>query len=902
MGLNPLDLDAITREVRTCFLHEDAPDYLLLLEQGLEQLQTADPTEQAKVYTSLMRAAHSLKGGAGIAQLPELSQMAHRLEDLLEALQRDRIRDQPTAHELLSLGIAQINDLVAAAREGRGVATLAELPVFIALEEFLQALPQAIPLVPRAPGPQSHPQVIQAALETDLEACLQRLEQTLQTAPSNLAPGLQGLVEECTLLGQMLGLNWLLEVAGQISQALALPDLPLNQLAIAAVAELRQQRDRTLADLSPLPATLTEPAPATPPTEAAPEADFHLRIPLTRLDRINNTVGELLITHERLSLYQSQLQQASLMLKKWAQQFDPIQAQVQNFYDRLATPLASLLAAHSDPDPSARTQERSSTLPLDAPRSPGLEFDPLQLDRYTELHTTLQDFQELMLRVQENREDLEVLNRDLQEALDQLRQHLTDLRADLTHSRLIPFRQLAEKFAPALQTLARRQGKAVELSIVGADTLIDQAILEQLKTPLTHLIRNAFDHGIESSASRIALEKPATGRIQLSATLQGTQLSIAIADDGRGMDLEQIFQQGVKRGLFTPDQRSRLRRSQILDLLFLPGFSTAGHVTSLSGRGVGLDVVRLQVERLRGSVEIDTAPGQGTTFTLKLPLTLSILPLLLFQSQRQVLAMPSVEVQEIISLAEFYRPEMARNQIFWQNQAVPLYSLRQLLPYRRSPQLAPAPPLSEKLGIVVQINHQPCAVAVDALLGERELVVKPFDATIPVPAYVIGCTVLGTGQVVPVLSPQHLAELIPQQTESSWAEIAPPEKSTPETPAVLIADDSIAVRRLLRQVLLDAGYQVVSCRDGQEALEELQQAQGNFDLVISDIEMPRLDGYGLLQQIRTHSHWHHLPVLMLTSRASDRHRQKALSLGATAYFAKPFQAIELLTTIAALKR
>lgn len=930
MGLNAADLDAITQEARTCFLYEDAPEYLTTLEQGMNQIHAENQGNLHNTYTELMRAAHSLKGGAGIAQLSVLQQVSHRLEDLLEALQGQRIQnraDLDTAHELLSLGVEQIQFLVAQARQNPIQETDEHsLQLMALLDQCLEQIPAPeVPTFSEGELQSAVPiKIVQMALETDLEDCLQRIESNLTAPPASLTQALNGLAEECKLLGQTLSLPWLTELGGAIAPALSQPGFALQEVATAVLEEIRQQRREFLQRLTPSPVPIAPtPQPAAPDlvitadliaevpqvadliaevprlapeveipaaapavTPAQPAPLLNLRIPVAKLDRLTNTVGELLINQERLSLYQSQFHQVSTTLKKRAEQFSPIKEQVQTFYDRLATPLAAIVANLVDTSPSGEKSTGSHPE----------EFDALQFDRYTELHSTLLDFQELLARIQEVGADIDLLNRDLQDGLDQLRQQLNGLRSELTDSRLLPFRFLAEKFIPALQTLNRRYGKQVELDIMGGDTLIDQVVIEQLKTPLTHLFRNAFDHGIESPPERQQANKAQVAKIRLGARVLGNQVMVTIADDGRGIDLEKVAQRAVQMGLGSALQLERLSRDQLLQFIFTPGFSTATGVTDLSGRGVGLDVVKLEVENLRGTVRVETMSGLGTQFTLSIPLTLSILPLLLCQCRDVVLSIPSVSVLEVINLRDYCNLEQSPQQITWKDQTIPLRDLLQLLPYQRSVSNQAAS--LGKVGLVVEANGQPLALAVDTLLEERELVIKPFDATVKIPPYLIGCSVLGTGQVIPVLAPTHFDQLLRQTAAPSVP--VPTAVSESLTETILIVDDSIAVRRLLERVLTQGGYQVTACRDGKEALEELNRSPGNIAMVISDIEMPRLDGYGLLKEIRTHPRWHRLPVAMLTSRSSDSHRQKAMDLGATTYFTKPFQATELLATLDAL--
>ncbi len=894
MVLDAASLEAILLEARSCFLYEDAPDYLEMLEQGMQKLvafarNPVSVSGEIKLeYTALMRAAHSIKGGAGIAELPALHKLAHKLEDLLEALNEGRVQEQiDTAHELLIIGIEQVKELVAEAiaNPASPVIVDAQLPIEQALDGFLHQL------APRLEESEDtafaamavNPFILKTVLEIDLEECLQRIEKllTLPLQVGALKQGLVGFVEECTLLGQTLNLDWLIAGAKSVQQAQSATGEKLLEAVTKEIAQLREMRSQTL---NPAPQSST-PEPVTVAEEAsqpiAPVAPIlNLRIPVTKLDRMSNTLGELLIGHERLSLYHSQLYQANLTLNKESQKLNPINEQVRIFYDQLASPIASLNA-------SLETSDR--------------EFDALQFDQYTGFHSTLQDLQEVMVRVQETKSDIELITRDFQAGLDRLRQQLDGLRGDLTQSRLVPFKFLAQRFVTPLQTLSDRFSKSVQLEIANQETLIDQVILEQLQTPLTHLVRNAFDHGIETSQERLNLGKSTTAQITLTSHVQANQVVVAISDDGRGIDTQKVLQRAIETGLHSPNA-AELTKEQILQFLFMPGFSTATSVTELSGRGVGLDVVRLQIERLRGTVTVATQIGQGTTFTITIPLTLSILPLLLCRCQQRTLAIPSVNILEIIALAEFCDYSSQLETIIWHDRPAPLFCLTKILPYTRSDSVPAADQFNQHLGIVLDVGGQPVVVAVNSLLGERELVLKPFDATVKVPPYIAGCTVLGTGEVVSVLSPNYLGELIDRQqpllTPPSSA--FKPSSSTKAT--ILIVDDSVAVRRLLDQVLSKSGYQVVQCRDGKEAVETLNRSGDFYDLVISDIEMPRMDGFTLLREIRTSKNWQNLPVAMLTSRENNQHRQKAKDLGANAYFTKPFAPEKLLEAIATLLR
>ncbi|MBW4493671.1 MAG: hybrid sensor histidine kinase/response regulator [Oscillatoria princeps RMCB-10] len=919
--LTPEELEAITRESRALFLNEEAPEHLAVLEQGVSQLRAGeDLSDRQEEYSALIRAAHSLKGGAGMSQLPALSKLAHILEDLLIYLFQSGL---PVG---LAPNTSQPTGTVGLKQEAENIAQI--------------------------------PDFVKTALSVDLENCLQRVEGLLSPpgAPAgeeHQAGGLQEalttLAQECALLGQALSLPWLAQEAVALREALGGANRPLEGLAAAALAQLRQRREQFLEGEPSVPAPpVPEGSPQLSPTEkevgenggaqetaqslpkiperflkyvvadrgnpASAEA-LNLRVPVAVMDRIGDTVGELFIYCERLALYQAQLEQASRNLKTHTQRLDPILERVWLFEHRHPSEVAPAFAQLPVVSRSAVPPEWEILLERES-RSVLEKNNSKQLNGNGFSHG--REFEEVLVQVRETRSDVGAIARELKETLDRLRASLNSLHEDLTESRLVPFGLQAGRFKASLLSLNQKYNKQVELVVEGRDTLVDQAVLEQLQAPLTQLFRNAFDHGIELPSERQALGKPKVGRITLSAAVSGNRAVISIADDGRGIDPQKVYQRAVEMGLADKlasqlkVENSELSQGEILQFLFAPGFSTAARVSDLSGRGVGLDIVRHQIGRLRGEVRVETALGEGTKFAISIPVTQSVLPLLVCRCGQQTLAIPSINVLEVISLSE--SSLTAAGSVLWREQLVPVFPLVELLPYKRADIVPAAPALQPPVGIVADVSGEPVVLAADALLLQRELVLKPFDGTVPVPAYLAGCTVLATGEVVPVLSPNHLGELIvgrgaatqKSEVKSGKLEFIHPADNISEpalfppdsTPSILIVDDSIAVRRSLELLLSRAGFAVVQCRDGKEALQELHYSGRRFDLVISDIEMPRMDGFGLLAEIRAHPSTSQLPVVIVTTRESaGRH---ACTVGATAYFTKPFAPAQLLDAIVQL--
>jgi chemotaxis protein histidine kinase CheA/CheY-like chemotaxis protein len=879
--VDPSILEAIAREARQCFLEEDAPDYLATLQKSLQDPQKID-------FPPVLRAAHSIKGGAGLAQLPGLSKLAHKLEDLLGDFQKERIPDLEVAWELVQRTVNEIGYVLDQAAMSM---TADADPMLIQMLEEYHAVAQSmeseeVSEPQEGSLPSVPPGLLKSALEVDLEGCLQRLEGILKEYPESspqLIKGLKGLAEECTLLAEALDIEWLGKCVADVDLFLDQSDPPIASFSQMLIEHIRQERTQFLA-LKPLEKPVEKPlektleklsdsfvleelsSEATPSVSRAGLAKTMVRVPLNRVENMADLVGELIIRFEGLSLQQQQLKLASQELLRLSQQFQPIRDQVQTIYDQ--TSLKSL-------------QEGSS------------EFDPLEMDRYTSLHRSLQTFEELITRIQETRSDIDLLNREFADNLELGRKDLDQLYTQVTRTRLIPFQTIAQRFIPQLSRLCQRLKKKAELVIEGSEVLVDQMILEQLQTPLTHLLNNAMDHGVESPEERKTLEKSPVAQITLKAVLEGNQVVITFSDDGRGINLTKVYQKALKLGLCPANvTMAQLKREQILDFLFQSGFSTASQVSDVSGRGVGLDVVRQWVSQLQGSLQVDFLPGQGTTFTIRLPLGLSLLSLMLCQSQRRLMAIPSTSVLEIMPYDEVVfatEPDSAQvATMSWREQDIPLVPFASLLPYAEGS----SDFISPRVVIVLAAADSPVAIALDALLAERQLIIKPFDETIIVPPYVAGCTILGRGDVVPVFLPYYFSGLIRQiQT------LPPAQRVAPATRTILIAEDSVATRRAIERILSQAGYAVIACRDGQEALDELRQRQGAVDMILTDIEMPRLTGFELLQAVRTHSQWYVLPVALLTSRTGDRHRQRALTLGASSYLSKPVDPSVLLNEI-----
>lgn len=710
----------------------------------------------------------------------------------------------------------------------------------------------------------------------------------------------------------------------------ALPPNPLLDTGVSAP----QQRPKGGSAGLAVEASRAIAAPGTDPEKAAPEGEANqttVRVPLDRLEQMNNQVGELVINRNSLSLQNEQLQKTVQELLRRFGRFQSMATQLRDLSDLLLiSPEQNFLRQTSAPSNSSVPQSILSAMKLQT------EFDSLEMDSYGELHLLIQSILEEVAQLEENTGDIGLLAKQTSQSLNGQRQMLSRVQEDLMWARMLPLGQVLNRFPRVLRDLSLEHHKQVDLKLSGMGVLVDKAALEQLYSPLMHIFRNAFDHGIESPEVRRLAGKPEQGKIEIRAYHRGSQTIIEVQDDGRGVNYERIRERAVALDWVSVEDAPTLTQAQLLELIFQPGFSTALKVTDLSGRGVGLDVVRSQVQALKGTVTISSVPHQGTTFTLRIPLTLTVNKLLVCLVGSSALALPSDSVEEIlVPKPEQIKASAQSRLLYWRNQLIPIQSLAGFLDYARplptmvtSAALVTTPIPSDWALPLLLLRHGQNFVAleIDRIVTEQELVIKPFGNALMPPKYLYGCTTLGDGSLVPVLDGTRLLEQMTQQmgvpplasvsssvsekTESSDSAITEGQASSPaikspsaaigQANTILIVDDSIALRQTLALTLQKAGYQVVQARDGREALERLQHNRG-IQLVICDVEMPVMNGFEFLSHRRQDPTLLEIPVAMLTSRSNDKHRRLALHLGATAYFVKPYIEQEFLAAIAQLK-
>ena len=604
------------------------------------------------------------------------------------------------------------------------------------------------------------------------------------------------------------------------------------------------------------------------PANAA-AAPLHLRVRADLLDRVTSSAAELVVGGARI---QGELQQQRQAITDLNDNLGRLRTQLRELEIQAETQIASQLHLTAN-----------------------AEFDPLEFDRFTRL-------QELTRMMAESVGDVVSVQRALGRHIDGAAlaisaqsRHARSLQADLRRLRVVQFSSIAGGLHHLVRQVAGELGRQVRLEITGGAGELDRGMLEKMRAPLEHMLRNAIGHGIELPAQREAAGKPVQGSLRISLVQQANDIVVQVSDDGRGLDLARLRTSAVAAGLRSAD--AALSEAELAALIFEPGLSTATEITALSGRGIGMDVVRATVLAQGGSLQVRSERGLGTTLTMILPLTLATAQVVLATVGQRQLALPSAMVQEVVQLS-VDRAQLARQAggMDWRGEQLPLHHLGTLLGERLVR-------LSDQPATIVILRgvDRLLAVELDAIVGNREVVVKNIGPQLIRVPGIAGATILADGSIVLIVNPLSLvqsdnAKRIPNNSDTASSAAARHAPETPEAPVIMVVDDSLTVRRVSERFLQRHRYSVVLARDGLDALEKLQTLVPAAMLL--DIEMPRMDGFDLLRNLRQDERLRHVPVIMITSRTAPRHRDHALQLGASSCLGKPYRETELLALLA----
>jgi two-component system, chemotaxis family, sensor histidine kinase and response regulator PixL len=640
------------------------------------------------------------------------------------------------------------------------------------------------------------------------------------------------------------------------------------------------------------------PPAAAPKVEQKPSAAYmtdSIRVDFLRLERLNNLVGELVTQENGVALQSQQLQGVLKRLQQKFTHFEELSKDLQTWMDQ---------SLYADVQGQASALNRLSTADSQNPDLDSLQdFDSLQMDSYGRLYTMVQEALEEIAQMGESIGDINLICQQSQQTQRKKQQTLKQVRNDLMWARMLPIGDILNRFPRMVRDLANKHEKKVAFKQYGATTLVDKAILEKLYDPLVHLIRNAFDHGTESTDARIAQGKPPEATIEVRAFHRGNQTLIEVRDDGRGIDPEKIRATAIAQGLFTAEQAQPLSKQQLYQCLFEPSFSTAAEVSDLSGRGMGMSAVQNQVQTLKGNIAITSEMGKGTSFTISLPLTLTIAKLLVFSVNNHYMALPVDTLVAIVAAAEQDIEAIDGQPCYrHKDQQIPLY-FPDIFPHQyplprgmtEKPKFMSLPQDGKVPLLLVASGKEVIALEVDQVLDEQELVIKPFGQAGVAPKYLFGCAILGDGTLVPVIDGSVLVSGW-KETVVSAAAVPPPVEVQSNIQTILVVDDSLTTRQNVTLTLQKFGYQVIQAGDGKEALEKLRQ-EPEIKAVFSDVEMPTMNGFEFLSACRKSYSSAALPVIMLTSRSSEKHKGIAKLLGANEYLTKPYLEQDLLKSL-----
>jgi two-component system, chemotaxis family, sensor histidine kinase and response regulator PixL len=989
-------------EAYQCFVQE-AVEHLQGLELGLLNLQQDHSTQQ---INTLMRHAHSLKGGASLFGLTASQNLAHNLENAFKSLYAQTVPIDAELEELLLQAYDCLREPLLDQIERQvyapALAVARSKQVFDQLEArfghslsgddiglpepdlmlMLQGLESEFPdLVLAEAEAEAHhnmegvlhdieaqfPELLAVpdfhGLDPEQQQVLAQILETELIGFANLQQSPPSKDRQATLLaeaqkfqeiGDYFGVLGLSRIAQTAAAALQSHTADLNKVGQCILADLLNAQHHiakgqvqavapspALLALMPVAASIRPLVPANNGTASASVAPEHLqspentaaaaapapvtvRVEVSCLETLNNLTGELVTLDNGLLLQQQEYKTLSDRLRRWQTDFRQFGRRmtddaVLNIRPELITQLQSL---NSDPS--------TSNALFDDPSDDGVGFARDVIQQVTDqvIEAVMQMMSNESFKLDEILQDFSATNKLHKSIIGKQEQSLKQLQTNLLQAQMVPLQDLLNRFPRMVRDLATRFEKQVTLTLPAEPILVDKIIVEKLYDPLLHLVRNAFDHGIEPPEKRLQRGKPAQGQIKINAYHRGNSTWIEVQDDGEGIKLSKIRAKLLNQNLATPDQVNCLSKEELYEYLFHPGFSTTDVTTELSGRGVGLDAVRLQVAALRGDIRVKSELGEGTTFILRLPFNLSVTQLHVFTVNGGGLAIPAKDLTNVKTVKKT-QLEQQGSHVFYRyvDKRIPVITNLQRPTHARADRQLFGPmlglPEKEEVTLLFVVERgEEIGILIDQTLMQQDLVVKTFSNLIKTPNYLTGCTILGDGRLIAVLDgPGLLTAWRTWREEVANLDTTPPaaahanlfvskeEKSTfpPEAgdaaavapvvpPTILVVDDSMTIRQNLAIVLRRSGYQVIQATDGLEGLEQLRQT-AMIHAVISDVDMPNMNGLEFLRNCRQQFTPEQLPVIMLTSRNTENYRQLAKRLGASAYMGKPYLDSELLKTL-----
>jgi len=903
------------------------------LEAGILSLEQ-DPT-QLEIIEDLLREAHSLKGDSRVVGVTSMEAVTHALEEVLGKIQHQEIAFTSQLGDRLYQTLDGMQKLIEEALTGEpsGVET-ETLVALLTLDQENESVTEdrgvTVSVIEDEElrdiyrlSSQEHLQNLEAGIlsleqePTQLEIIEDLLREAHSLKGDSRVVGVTSMEAVTHALEEVLGKIQSQEIAftSQLSDRLYQTLDGMQRLVEEALTgepsgvNIEQTIKQLLESTLQSPSSQLE-SSALPDTNEAKEKEQRSEFPLTHQPRrelvqqsvamatVNGKEGSLVKTASEIAIYPTKIEEPY--------RIETVRVPTKAL-DKLVTQVGELIVSKTRMSHTVAEIEQVSSLWKEL-KAKG--FQKSDLNEYEQENEGIevrleQKIAHLRTLAQENNTKLEFVVGELEEKIANLRQ--------------LPLSQVFQLFPRLVRDLAKEQAKQVQLVIQGGDTQVDKKILEEIKDPLMHLIRNAIDHGIETPNERRQAGKPTQATIKLTGYQAGNKIIIELEDDGRGLNIEKIKSTAVKRGLYYPEELENMSVSQIQALIFQPGFSTCNFVTEVSGRGVGMDVVKNNIEKLKGIIEIDSVPHQGCTFNLRLPTTLAKSDVLLVEIHGITHAIPVdfVEANLQIDPGRIF-PLEGKDAIIIDGKAVSVANLADLLQITSSPAYAVAAKQEHiasrlKPCVLMKVGEERFGLIVDRLLDVIDVAFKPQSNILRRVRNVAGATILGTGKVCMILAAVDLLQSLKGNHSSLRAingsnshmlseaqpRVANAASLQPGKLKILLAEDSVLVRTQEKRLLEAAGYEVVTAVDGLDGYNKLQN--NYFDAVISDIEMPNLDGFSFTERIRQNDEYSELPIVLVTSLSTDEDKRKGAEAGANAYIVKgQFNQNILLDTLARL--
>ena len=838
---------------------EEAADYdaeiaAIFSEEAAELLESADQalSRWAKERGSrdhieaLKRHLHTLKGGARMAGIVAMGDLSHELEALLINIDDGGISPSPQIDDLLQLSIDQLHRMRDMVISGKKVAAAAEL------EQRIQALNAG-----------------------DLSAAEPLPTTDAVTQPDSDAVSVEFTIEPEVPVSMVIVDAPLEEDAVESSESAPEPEPPALEEAEAPAKKGSKKKKSAATELA-APESWEEPDAEVAPEESVAESQLipaqrsgdarqeFARIDAELLESLLNAAGEISIYHSRLS-----------------QQITTIEFHVDELEQTVARLREQLRKLEIETEAQIKHGHQDTVVAED--------FDPLELDRYSNIQQLSRALAESASDMFSLKDLLQTVTSDAETLLVQQARVTAELQDGLMRTRMVPFQRHVPRFTRLVRQAAQEAGKQAELAVEGASGELDRQVLDKMLPPFEHMLRNAVVHGLEKSEDRLAAGKPATGRITIRLHREGSEMIIDVADDGAGLDVDSIRSKAYEKELLSPD--SKVGDDEIMQLILMPGFSTAGKVTQSAGRGIGMDVVANEVKQLGGSLHISSVIGQGTNFTIRLPFTLAITQALIVRTGEEVYALPLPTVEGVARIARADLENMLSQSDPSYEYGEQTYRFRHLGMYLGG-QAAQLPEDEAFVPVIlVRAGENSAALLADEMIASQEIVVKSVGPQLASIRGISGATILGDGRIVLILDVNALVRSGAPVVELKSTAPTP----TDDRPLALVVDDSITVRRVMERFLGRNGMRVVTARDGIDAISVLQEAKPH--IILLDIEMPNMDGYEFAKHVRNDERVSDVPIIMITSRVGDKHRARAIEIGVNDYLGKPYQDEQLLNAI-----